>query len=113
MLSRRRLGAVDPDHGLPRRQALRAGTVSPMSEDDFGPGHAAYFVAASIELNLLFRSALPVLFTTVTITSAMPAAIRQYSIAVAALSSARKDLSNAIVNSRSSVQRRLAPFSEW
>jgi hypothetical protein len=43
----------------------------------------------------------------------MPAAIRQYSIAVAALSSARKDLSKAIVNSCSSVQRRLVPFSEW
>jgi hypothetical protein len=76
-------------------------------------GYAGYFIAALIELNLLLRSALPVLFTAVMIANAMPVAIRQYSMAVAPFSSARNDLSKVIVNSCSSVQRRLMPFSEW
>ncbi|MGY4344014.1 hypothetical protein ACVWXM_000478 [Bradyrhizobium sp. GM7.3] len=76
-------------------------------------GYAGYFIAALIELNLLLRSALPVLFTAVMIASAMPVAIRQYSMAVAPFSSARNDLSKVIVNSCSSVQPRLVPFSEW
>jgi hypothetical protein len=62
-------------------------------------GDADYFTAALIELNLLLRSALPVLLTAVMIASAMPTAIRQYSMAVAPFSSARNDLITVIVNS--------------
>ncbi|SPP96533.1 conserved protein of unknown function [Bradyrhizobium vignae] len=61
-----------------------------------------YLIAELTRLNLLFNSAPPVLFTATTIASAIPAAIRLYSMAVAPFSSARKDLSKRIANSCSS-----------
>lgn len=109
MLSPRCLHALDPDHGLRAPADPLAVAISRPSR----PRQADYFIAELIELNLLLRRTLPVLFTIVTIASAIPAAIRPYSIAVAPFSSATKDLSKAIVNSCSSAQRKVAPFSEW
>jgi hypothetical protein len=52
-----------------------------------------------IEVNLVF-SLLPIPFTDVMMTSAMPAAIRAYSIAVAPVSSAQNFRTNVIMRKR-------------